>query len=124
MYSVRIRESVMIAHSLKDPFFGPAQNLHGATFVVDVEFFAADLDEHNVVLNIDTARTVTGNVLDEIGYKNLDDVPEFAGKLTTAEFVARYVHDQVKSHLRDEFTGDIKVTIRETHDAWVSYAGH
>ena len=123
MYSVRIRESVMIAHSLKDPFFGPAQNLHGATFVVDVEFFAADLDEHNVVLNIDTARTVTRNVLDKISYKNLDEVPEFSGILTTAEFVARYVHDQIKSDLRDDFSENIKVTIRETHDAWVSYSG-
>ena len=120
MYSVRIRESVMIAHSLKDPFFGPAQNLHGATFVVDVEFFAADLDEHNVVLNIDAARRSTSKVLDKLRYRNLDDMPEFAGKLTTAEFVARYLHDRIRAGLKDVFSGDIRVTIRETHDAWVS----
>ena len=123
MYSVKIRDSVMIAHSLPDPFFGPAQRMHGATFVVDVEFFAGELDRRNVVLDITRARAVTSEVLDTLRYRNLDEESRFEGKLTTAEFVARYVHDAVRDALSAEFSGKVKVVIRETHDAWVSYEG-
>ena len=123
MYSVTIRDSVMIAHSLKDPFFGPAQRLHGATFVVDVGFFSETLDEHNVVINIDQARQVTSSVLDGLRYRNLDDELAFAETLSTAEYVARYIHDQIVDGIRESFGGRVRVGIRETHDAWVSYEG-
>jgi len=94
MYSVKIRRSIMIAHSLRHPFFGPAQNLHGATYVVDVRFTTADVDQHNVVIDIGKAHAVTEEVLKPLNYKNLDDL--FPGELTTTEFVAKHIHDQVK----------------------------
>ncbi len=121
MYSVKIRRSVMIAHSLKHPFFGPAQNLHGATYVVDVRFLRNELDEHNVVIDIGVAHSVTAEVLKVLNYQNLDEV--FPDQLTTTEFVAKYIHDEVKLRLGDGFDGKLKVTLGETHDAWASYSG-
>ena len=122
MYAVKVRDSVMIAHSLDDAFFGPAQRLHGATFVVDVTFATTRLDEHNAVIDIGHARTVVGEVLDELRYRNLDELPTFEGKLTTAEFIARHIHDHVQSALGDGFDGGLQVTLKETHDAWASYS--
>ncbi len=113
----------MIAHSLKDPFFGPAQNLHGATYVVDVEFIKEELDEHNVVIDIGFAHSATQDILKELSYQNLDDLKQFEGKLTTTEFIARYIHDRIKSAVSDVFHGKIKVELGETHDAWASYTG-
>ncbi|MDH3613215.1 MAG: 6-carboxytetrahydropterin synthase [Gammaproteobacteria bacterium] len=123
MYSVTVRESVMIAHSLADPAFGPAQNLHGATYVVDVEFVANDLNDKNVVIDIGIARNIARASLEPIAYRNLDELAEFEGKLTTAEFVARYVHDAVAAMAKPHFDGRICVRLKETHDAWVSYEG-
>lgn len=123
MYSVKIRDSAMIAHSLAKPVFGPAQNLHGATFIVDVEFVSPTLDEHNVVIDIGHARKIVSSVLAKLNYRNLDDMADFEGELTTAEFVARYIHDQVRAELAG-FVGHVNVEIQETHDAWVSYKGH
>lgn len=123
MYSVRVRDSVMIAHSLPDPFFGPAQRLHGATFVVDVSFFGETLNAYNVVIDIGLARTTLGEVLDALRYRNLDEMPEFEGVLSTAEHVARYIHDAVAERLKGDFDGSLEVTLRETHDAWASYSG-
>lgn len=123
MYSVKVRDSIMIAHSLPDPFFGPAQQLHGATYVVDVEFQASTLTPQNVVFDIGQAKIITGEVLSDLNYKNLDDLPQFNGQLTTTEFIAKYIHDRIKNSLREAFTGRIKVTLGETHDAWASYQG-
>ncbi len=123
MYSVKIRDSAMIAHSLGDPVFGPAQNLHGATFIVDVEFVASTLDRHNVVIDICHAREIVNRVLEKLKYRNLDELSEFAGEITTAEFVAHHIHDRVQEELADGFLGHINVVIQETHDAWVSYSG-
>jgi len=123
MYSVKIRDSAMIAHSLGDPVFGPAQNLHGATFIVDVEFVAPTLDEHNVVIDICRAREIVTRVLEKLKYRNLDDIAEFEGEVTTAEFVARHIHDRVRAELAEDFVGHINIEIQETHDAWVSYNG-
>ena len=123
MYSVKIRDSAMIAHSLGDPVFGPAQNLHGATFIVDVEFVAPSLDKHNVVIDICHAREIVNRVLKKLRYRNLDDIAEFDGEITTAEFIARYIHDRVRAELTEDFAGHINIEIQETHDAWVSYNG-
>jgi len=123
MYSVKIRKSIMIAHSLKDPFFGPAQGLHGATYVVDVKFMSKSLDKHNVVIDIGYAHEAAQNTLKELGYKNLDDLEQFKGHLTTTEFVARYIHDRIKEEVKEVFDGTIEVTLGETHDAWASYTG-
>ena len=113
----------MIAHSLRDPFFGPAQNMHGATYVVDVTFMSRDLDEHNVVIDIGYAHQATKEVLEKLSYQNLDELPQFKGQLTTTEFLARYIHDNIKDQVASVFDGTIEVVLGETHDAWASYKG-
>lgn len=121
MYSVKIRKSVMIAHSLPNPFFGPAQNLHGATYVVDVEFKAAKLNEFNVVIDIGQAHKILGEVLQPIAYKNLDELAIFKDQLTTTEFLAKHIHNEITKSSTTFFKGTIKVNLGETHDAWASY---
>ena len=113
----------MIAHSLPHPFFGPAQNMHGATYVVDIEFANETLDEHNVVIDIGKAHKIAKQVLKPLSYQNLDALDIFKGHLTTTEFMAKYIHDEVKQKVADFFSGNIKVTLGETHDAWASYSG-
>lgn len=121
MYHVTVRDSIMIAHSLPHPFFGPAQNMHGATFVVDVTFRRADLDEHNVVIDIGLAHNVIKEVLSPLSYQNLDTLEIFKGKLTTTEFMAKYIHDEVKNKVSLFFKGSIAVILGETHVAWAGY---
>lgn len=121
MYSVKIRKSVMIAHSLPNQFFGPAQNLHGATYVVDVTFKAKELNEFNVVIDIGEAHKILGAILQPLAYKNLDDLEIFKNQLTTTEFLAKYIHDKIAEASTKFFNGKIKVTLGETHDAWGSY---
>lgn len=111
----------MIAHSLPDPFFGPAQNMHGATYVVDVSFHAKEMTQQNVVIDIGEAKSITKDVLAGLNYKNLDELEIFKGQLTTTEFLAKYIHDQVKT--KANFSGSISVCLGETHDAWASYQG-
>ena len=123
MFEVKIRESIMIAHSLPDPFFGPAQNMHGATYVVDVSFQSESLNLQNVVIDIREAKTITKQVLAKLNYKNLDELPEFEGQLTTTEFLAKYIHDQIKAIIQVNFDCSLKVCLGETHDAWASYQG-
>lgn len=123
MYTVKIRNSIMIAHSLPHPFFGPAQNMHGATYVVDVEFCAKELDEHNVVIDIGKAHDIAKEVLKPLSYQNLDELEIFKGKLTTTEFIAKHIHDEIKEKSSSFFVGFIKVTLGETHDASASYSG-
>lgn len=123
MYSVKIRKSIMIAHSLPHPFFGPAQNMHGATYVVDVIFKSKELDEHNVVIDIGKAHDITAKVLKPLGYQNLDELEIFKGHLTTTEFIARHIHDKIKEEVSGFFNGRITIELGETHDAWASYEG-
>jgi 6-pyruvoyl-tetrahydropterin synthase len=89
MYSVEVRDRIMIAHSLPDPFFGPAQHMHGATFVVDVAFFRETLTAQNVVVDIGAALKVLNETLKPLTYQNLDLLPQFKGKLTTTEYLCR-----------------------------------
>lgn len=123
MYTVTIRDHMMIAHSLNSDAFGPAQKLHGATFVVDAEFKTEALDENNIVLDIDIATKVLQKALQPLKYQNLDDLEQFQGKLTTTEFLARYVHDTINTEVKDRFRGSLKVTLGESHVAWASYEG-
>ena len=130
MYSVRIRHHVMIAHSLPRPFFGPAQNMHGATYVVDVAFLAERLTGYNVVVDIGRAHDVLKEVLRPLGYANLDAVPELEGELTTTEFLCRHIFDGIAAAARDGRLGDggdklarLKVTLHESHVASASYEG-
>jgi len=113
----------MIAHSLPDPFFGPAQNMHGATYVVDVKFISEEVDKHNVVIDIGYAHDAAEIVLKKLSYQNLDELPQFKGYLTTTEFLAKYIHDEMKKETASVFSGKLKVTLGETHDAWASYSG-
>jgi 6-pyruvoyl-tetrahydropterin synthase len=121
MYFVKIRESMMIAHSLPHPFFGPAQNVHGATFVVDVTFKTENVDEHNVVIDIGLAHTVVKETLKTLDYQNLDDLEQFKGKLTTTEFVAKYVFDEITHKTKSFFKGKIGVCIKENPNAWAGF---
>lgn len=122
MYSVEVRDRIMIAHSLPDPFFGPAQGKHGASFVVDVAFFREELTAQNVVVDIGAALDVLATVLKPLAYQDLDTLPQFAGKLTTTEFLCRYIFDKLAEAAKTGALGDdakglakIRVTLHE-HD--------
>ena len=128
MFSVTIRDHMMIAHSLRGEVFGPAQGLHGATFVVDATFRRATLDVDDIVVDIGRAAEVLRDVLSELGYRNLDDEPEFAGTNTTTEVLARVVADRLAERARAGALGDgareldgLVVTLHESHVAWASY---
>lgn len=121
MYSIRIRDHIMIAHSLPDPYFGPASQMHGATYVVDAEFFALELNEHNVVMDIGYAHQVLKEVLTQLNYQNLDKLPVFQDQLTTTEHLASYIHRQLATRVRGHFQGKLKVTLGESHIAWASF---
>ena len=119
MYSVKVRDHIMIAHSLPDPFFGPAQKMHGATYVVDIEFFSSKLDRHNVVIDIGLAHKASEEVMKKLNYQNLDELELFSGELTTTERIAKYIHGEIRT--KTNFLGKIKVTLGESHIAWASY---
>jgi 6-pyruvoyltetrahydropterin/6-carboxytetrahydropterin synthase len=128
MYSVGVRDHFMIAHSLSGPVFGPAQRLHGATFVVDVEFRRPELDEFGIVLDIGLATRVLQEVLAQLNYRNLDAEPELAGRNTTTEFLARTIFERLAARIRGGELGSaaldlqsLRVTLRESHVAWASY---
>jgi 6-pyruvoyl-tetrahydropterin synthase len=128
MFSVTVRDHVMIAHSFKGEVFGPAQRLHGATYVVDVEFKRRLLDADGIVIDIGRATEVLRQVLAELNYRNLDDVAEFAGRNTTTEFLAQVIFKQlVAAGTRGELgpggkaVEQIRVTLHESHVASASY---
>lgn len=123
MYSVKIRGHIMIAHSLPHPFFGPAQNMHGATYVTDAHFFSEKLDPHNVVIDIGKAHEILNEVLGGLNYKNLDEHPDMQGDITTTEYLAKYIHDKVQEKSVAFFEGKIRITLGESHEAWASYEG-
>ncbi len=123
MYTVKIRDHIMIAHSLPDPFFGPAQKMHGATYVVDAIFKSNYLDDHNVVIDIGRAHDVLKETLSPLKYQNLDEVPSMKGQITTTEYLAKYIHDELTKKLKDEFNGKLEIILGESHVAWASYEG-
>jgi len=128
MYTVCVRGHMMIAHSFRGALFGPAQNLHGATYVVDVEFRRAELGRENVVVDIARATSTLESVLGELNFKNLDDVPGFGNENTTTEYLARVVFDRVAQRIAHGELGldgaaltSLRVTLHESHVAWASY---
>lgn len=130
MFSVEVRDRIMIGHSLPDPFFGPAQAMHGATFVVDVAFFRENLTRQNVVVDIGAALTVLNETLKPLNYKNLDTLPQFEGVLTTTEFLCKYIFDAMALAARTGKLGAdaadlarIRVILHETDLARASYEG-
>lgn len=128
MYSVTVRSHVMIAHSFRGDLFGPAQRLHGATYVVDVELFAQELGAEGVVVDIGRATQTLETLLGELNYRNLDDDPAFTGKNTTTEYLAGVLFERLETKLRAGTLGPgsdrverMKVTLRESHVAWAAY---
>ena len=130
MYAVEVRDHIMIGHSLPGEFFGPAQGLHGATFIVDVAFFREALGANAVVVDIGRAHDVLKKVLGELNYKNLDTLPQFKGKLTTTEALSRYIFDRFNDALKKNELGEdskgvsrIRVTLHESHVARAWFEG-
>ncbi len=130
LYSVTVRDHMMIAHSLRGEVFGPAQRLHGATFVVDVEFRRSSLDADGVVVDMGRASDALRAATGALSYRNLDDEPAFAGRNTTTEFLARVVFDRMAAAIKRGELGEnargiesIRVTLHESHVASASFEG-
>jgi len=130
MFSLTVRDHMMIAHSFQGEVFGPAQKLHGATYVVDVAFERNALDEDDLIVDIGLASDVLSSVLAEFNMQNLDELPALAGRNTTTEFMAATVFDRLAKAIREgrlRETGKglcgMKITLGESHVAWASYHG-
>jgi 6-pyruvoyl-tetrahydropterin synthase len=128
MFTVCVRDHFMIAHSFKGEVFGPARNLHGATYVVDVEFRRPQLDEDGVVVDIGLASEALRSVISILNFRNLDENPAFKGQNTTTEFLARFIFQRLVEQIRDNKLGSgarqlksMRVTLHESHIAWAAY---
>ncbi|MEU0803565.1 6-carboxytetrahydropterin synthase [Streptomyces sp. NPDC005970] len=128
MFSITVRDHLMIAHSFRGEVFGPAQRLHGATFLVDATFRRAELDTDNIVVDIGLATQQLNAVVGELNYRNLDEEPAFAGTNTSTEFLAKVIADRLADRVQDGALGEgarglssLTVTLHESHIAWASY---
>jgi 6-pyruvoyl-tetrahydropterin synthase len=130
MFSLTVCDHIMVAHSFRGPEFGPAQRVHGATFVVEAEFRAPRLDRLHLLVDIGAARTELRRVLDGLDYRNLDEEPGFSGKNTTTEYLAFHIHGLLAKALREGRLGEggrgvtgLKVLLRESPLAWAAFEG-
>lgn len=130
MYTLTVRDHFMIAHSFSGEIFGPAQRLHGATYVVDASFRRPQLDDDDLVVDIGLAGAVLGEILAEFNYRNLDEIKEFSGRNTTTEFMARVIFDRLAGAIADGRLGPaanglthLQVKLKESHQAWASFEG-
>lgn len=128
MFSVTICDHIMIAHSFRGEEFGPAQRLHGATFAVEAEFRAPQLDNHQILVEIGLAKTALHRVLQDLDYRNLDELPVFSAVNTTTEQMAFHIHSLLAAACRDGALGEggravagLKVVLRESPNAWAAY---
>ncbi len=128
MYRVRVRDRMMIAHSFKGEVFGPAQQLHGATFVVDVEFSRKELNADNIVVDIGRALAELESVLAGLNYRNLDEIEAFGGRNTTTEFLARHIFERMREAIEGGRLGPgsealfgLRVELAESDVAWASF---
>ncbi|MGW2693499.1 6-pyruvoyl trahydropterin synthase family protein [Streptomyces sp. NPDC001296] len=128
MFSITVRDHLMIAHSFRGEVFGPAQRLHGATFLVDATFRRAELDDDNIVVDIGLATQELGAVVSELNYRNLDNEPDFANANTSTEFLAKVIADRLAERIHKGALGEnargiaaLTVTLHESHIAWASY---
>jgi 6-pyruvoyl-tetrahydropterin synthase len=128
LFGITVRDHVMIAHSFQGEVFGPAQRLHGATYVVDATFRRPELDADGIVVDIGLATNELGAVLADLNYRNLDDEPAFAGVNTSTEFLAKVIADRLAERVHDGALGEgarglagISVVLHESHVAWASY---
>lgn len=130
MYTVTVRDHIMVAHSFTGAVFGPAQRMHGATFIVDVEFRRPDLDPDNIVVDIGRATEVLRQELAPLNFRNLDELPQFAGRNTTTEFLAHAIFTRIVAAIRRGDLGpgalglaSLRVTLHESHVASASFEG-
>ena len=130
MFSLTVSDHIMVAHSFQGAEFGPAQRVHGATFVVEAEFRAPRLDRSNLLVDIGLARAELRRALDTLDYRNLDDEPDFRGENTTTEFLAAHIHGLLRAALGGGRLGPgggavdgLKVTLRESPNAWAAFDG-
>jgi 6-pyruvoyl-tetrahydropterin synthase len=128
MFALTVRDHIMVAHSFRGEIFGPAQRLHGATFVVDLELRRVELDADGLIADIGALTKLLHDVLEPLNYRNLDEVAEFRGKNTTTEFLAKVVYDRVRQRILDGALGNdgfhsLRVNLGESHVAWASYEG-
>ena len=127
MYSITVRNNILIAHSLPGEVFGPAQNMHGATYVVDAEFFAKKVNKYNIIMDLGVVTTILAEVLKFYSYKNLDDIDEFTGIITSTEFLAKDIYERICVRLKNDYLDDyhqlhkIKITLTESNVAWASF---
>lgn len=128
MYELTVRDHFMIAHSFRGEIFGPAQKMHGATYVVDASFRRRDLDEDDLIIDIGLASQVLGEILADYNYRNLDEIEAFQGRNTTTEFMARVIFDRISEAIQQGRLGPtaaglsgLKVSLKESHLAWASY---
>jgi 6-pyruvoyltetrahydropterin/6-carboxytetrahydropterin synthase len=131
MFALTVRDHIMIAHSFRGEIFGPAQRVHGATFIVDLELRRRALDSDGLIADIGALTELLKDVLRPINYRNLDELPEFSGQNTTTEFLAKYIHDRASQRIVEGALGannarafdGMKVSLGESHVAWASYDG-
>lgn len=128
LFSITVRDHLMIAHSFRGEVFGPAQQLHGATYLVDATFRREQLDDDNLVVDIGLATKELSAVVSELNYRNLDDEPDFAGINTSTEFLAKVIADRLAERIHKGALGEnakgltgLTVTLHESHIAWASY---
>ena len=127
MYSITVRNNILIAHSLPGEVFGPAQNMHGATYIVDAEFYAKEINKYNIIMDLGIVTEILSDVLKFYSYKNLDEVEEFKNIITSTEFLAKDIFDRICAKLQKDYIEDfnklhkIKIILTESNVAWASY---
>ena len=127
MYSITVRNNILIAHSLPGEVFGPAQNMHGATYIVDAEFYAKEINKYNIIMDLGVVTEILSDVLKFYNYKNLDEVEEFKNIITSTEFLAKDIFDRICDKLQKDYIEDfnklhkIKIILTESNVAWASY---
>ena len=127
MYSIKVRENILIAHSLPGEVFGPAQNMHGATYLLDAEFFTDKLNEYNIIMDLGVVMKILKETLKVYNYKNLDEVEEFKNIITSTEFLAKNIFDKILNKLKSDYPNDykilkkIKISLQESNVAWATY---
>jgi 6-pyruvoyltetrahydropterin/6-carboxytetrahydropterin synthase len=127
MYSITVRNNILIAHSLPGEVFGPAQNMHGATYIVDAEFFSKEVNKYNIIMDLGVVTDILTDTLKFYSYKNLDEVDDFKGIITSTEFLAKDIYDRISLKLKEDYYDDykslhkIKIILTESNVAWASY---
>ena len=127
MYSITVRNNILIAHSLPGEVFGPAQNMHGATYIVDAEFYSKELNKYNIIMDLGVVTNILAEILKYYSYKNLDEIEEFKKVITSTEFLAKDIYQRIVSRLKKDYLDDyeklfkIRIILTESNVAWASY---